>query len=100
MAFTGTWIGAGGSFNMANIFHSLLPFVVYIILYNGMQLWFSSAITVHVICTLAISLLASLGALARAEVFSNCTHRKETRVTGKDGKSTVVSSETEAVSSR
>ncbi|KAK8407382.1 hypothetical protein O3P69_002130 [Scylla paramamosain] len=35
---------------------------------------------------------------SRAEVFSNSTHRRETRVTGKDG-NTVVSSETESVSS-
>ena len=53
-------------------------------------------IDIHVICILHN---ASLGDLARAEVFSNSTHRRETRVTGKDGK-TVVSSETESNSSR
>ncbi|MPC13135.1 hypothetical protein E2C01_005855 [Portunus trituberculatus] len=45
---------------------------------------------------------ASMDSLNRfvegAEVFSNSTHRRETRVTGKDG-NTVVSSETESVSS-
>lgn len=58
----------------------------------------SSAMMAFFICT-AIAVLACLGALARAEVFSNSTHRRETRVTGKDG-NTMVSSETESVSSR